>query len=136
MSAWRGAREDVDARRDNWVWARPAELKPSLPGAVGIMRSGSWFLVSLEGPSLCVDLPQAPEGGQRRRRGCAKCLALSHQTLHSAPGEEEPRSHKDGSGQGQRARRWLRDRERGVCACTRTFAYARLPAVTCPCLPR
>ena len=60
LSAWRGAREGegVDARRENWVWARTAELVPSLPGAAGVMRSDSWFGVSLEGPSLWVDQPK------------------------------------------------------------------------------
>lgn len=38
---WRSAREGVDSRRENWAGARTSELVPSVPGASGIMRSGS-----------------------------------------------------------------------------------------------
>lgn len=68
--AGRGAREGVDPRRENWVGARTAEPVPSLPGAAGIMKSGSWFRVSVEGPSLWVDRPPQPLREARHR--CAE----------------------------------------------------------------
>lgn len=63
FQGWRRAREGVDSRRENWAGARTSELVPSVPGASGIMRSGAWFRVSLEGSAIWVDLPGAPKGG-------------------------------------------------------------------------
>lgn len=98
LSAWRGAREGVDSRRENWAGARTAELVPSLPGAAGIMRSGSWFRVSLEGSAFWVKLPQTSKGGQCCRH--TKCPTRLCQAILGIPRKEEPGSCKDGPGPG------------------------------------
>lgn len=99
---------------ENWAGARTAELVPSLPGAAGITRLGSWFRVSLEGPAFWVERPQAPKGGRCCRR--AKCPGVLHQRPHSAPSDRKSLGLvKMGPAQGQRARQWLRNRKRCVC---------------------
>lgn len=86
--------------------ARTSELVPSVPGASGIMRSGSWFRVSPEGSAIWVDLPQAPKGGQGWR--CAKCPSLSHQRPDPASWDWESLDLiKMGQAQEQRARQRL-----------------------------
>lgn len=116
LQGWRRAREGVDSRRENWAGARTSELVPSVPGASGIMRSGSWFRVSLKGSAIWVDLPQAPKGGQGWRR--AKCPALSQQRPDSASWDRKSLDLiKMGQAQEQRTRQRPIDRERCVCLC-------------------
>lgn len=98
----------MDSRRENWAGARTSELVPSVPGASGIMRSGSWFRVSLEGSAIWVDLLQAPKGGQGWRR--AKCPALSQQRLDAASWDRKSLDLiKMGQAQEQRTRQRLID---------------------------
>lgn len=120
------------------IGADLVSLEDSRAGTLLASRCGHHELrllvVRLSGRSrLLGGLPPAPSGRRAKRP------ALLHQRPHSATPERKSLGlAKMGQAQGQRARRWLRDGERcvRVFVCARATANSRLPAVTCPCLPR
>lgn len=121
--SWRGSREGVESRRENWAGARTAELVPPLASRWGHHEVRP--LVSrLSGRScLLGGLPSAPEGGQHCRR--AKCPARLCQRPHWASPERKARV----------VQRWARPRARGpgsgsetgkgacVCLCARDCSH-------------
>lgn len=109
----------MDARRENWVWARTAELVPSLPGAAGVMRSDSGFGVSLEGPSLWVDQPKPLREAKATDADLQNAWFSRIRNYIQHLERKSPSLIKTGQARGRRARRGS-ETGRGACAHTHT----------------